>query len=350
MAKLGKILAGIGIGLSLLCGYKMSTFTIKETEQAIVTLQGRPERVYVGSFEAGQPDLERIASVREWADANGYGDVEIYSTDGVLGTGLQFKIPLLENVVKIPDQLLQYNADLETVQTLGNTQLVEDNYAKFYIENPLMYYLKVGDINGAMDRMDDTIYSALRDNMGKHKYNENIRTTDRTVMSLDGEVSLSPVTYGRDKILDDIVSQSHAEVEGLGLNLVDVRFIRVELPDMNKPSIYERMISERDRIAALYTAEGNSKYQEITSDADKQAEVIRANALENEGTLLGEAEAEAARIYTEASQKDPEFFRFWRTMKSYGTAFEGGSTDLILTTDSAFNQYLNSVTPLEPTP
>lgn len=334
---IGRAVAGTAaliVGLS-------SIYTIGETQQAVVIAQGKPVRVYVGSFEAGKCDPERIEITKEWADQNGK-DVSVECSKGVGGTGLHFKIPFWENVVKLPDQLVEYNSQPETVQTKDKRQLIVDNYSKFYIENPLSYYLNAGsDLNSGIRKLDDIVYSIIRDNIAKQDFNENIRTTDRQVMALDGPVTLDKIEYGREETLKDIIQQSHEAVGKLGMSLVDVRFIKVELPEQNELAVYNRMINERTRIASLYKAEGESEYMKIKSNADKTAAQTRANAQEQAGDLLGQGESEAAKIYTSASEKDSGFFSFWRTLKAYDSAYgTPGNTKVILTTDSDFNQEL----------
>jgi modulator of FtsH protease HflC len=290
---------------------------------------------------------KRVELVRTWADQHGYSDVSVECSLGAGGTGLHFKIPFWENVVKLPDQLVEYNSDPETVQTKDKRQLIVDNYTKFYIENPLSYYLNVGNsLTAGVRKLDDIVYSIIRDNIAKQDFNENIRTTDRQVMALDGPVTLDPVEYGREKILGDIITQSYNSVEPLAMKLVDVRFIGVELPDQNEHAVFDRMISERKRIAALYTAQGSSESTQIKANADKTAAQTRAHAQQQAGDTLGQGESEAARIYTSASSQAPEFFTFWRTLKAYVTAYSTpGNTKVILSTDSDFNKELFDANP-----
>lgn len=343
MAKMKKIIGGAAGGLAALVIGLSSVYGINETQQAVVTFQGKPMRVYVGSFEAGKCDPERIEIVRNWADQNGYEYATVECTEGILGTGLHFKIPFVESVVKFPDQLVEYDSDPEFLQTKDKKQLIIDNFTKFYIENPLSYYLKVGNnLNYGIKKIDDIVYSVIRDNIGKQDFNESIRTTNRQVMALDGPVtSLDTIEYGREQILDDIITQAHDAVSQLGMNLVDVRFISVELPESNEVAVYDRMIAERNRIAQLYSAEGQSESLKITSDAESEATKIKADALQQAGSIVGEGESEAAKIYTSASKLNPDFFSFWRTLKAYRSAYdEPGTTKLYMTTDSEFNQDL----------
>jgi modulator of FtsH protease HflC len=341
MTTKGKIGGAVAGAAALIVGLS-SIYTLNETQQAVVTAQGKPVRVYVGSFEAGKCDPERVNLVRGWADQHGYKDISVECSQGIGGTGLHTKIPFWENVVKLPDQLVEYNSQPETVQTKDKRQLIVDNYSKFYIENPLSYYLKVGgDLNSGIRKLDDIVYSIIRDNIAKQDFNENIRTTDRQVMALDGPVTLDKIEYGREETLKDIIQQSHEAVGNLGMSLVDVRFIKVELPEQNELAVYDRMINERNRIAALYKAEGESENVNIRSNADMVAAQTKANAQQQAGDLLGQGESEAAKIYTSASEKDSGFFSFWRTLKAYDSAYgTPGNTKVILTTDSDFNQEL----------
>ena len=358
--KTGTIVGSVIGGFLGLTALFSSVYTINEKQQAVVTAQGNPVAVYVGSLEAGKCDPNRIQLVKNWADQNGYGNVDVECYKGFLNSGLHFKIPFWENVVKLPDQIVEYNSSPETVQTKDKRQLIVDNYTKFYIENPLSFYLKVGDnVNYGIRKLDDIVYSIVRDNVAEQNFNENIRTTDRQVMALDGPENLGNVEYGREKILSDIIGQSHDAVQNLGMSLVDVRFISVELPQQNEQAVFDRMISERNRIAALYKAEGDSQYTAITSNADFQAAQTRADAQQKAGETVGEGESQAAQIYTAASKQDPEFFSFWRTLKAYQQAYCQpvantdpntpstctGKTELIMTTDSAFNQDLFGTQP-----
>jgi membrane protease subunit HflC len=350
MKKITKAIIGGVSGLAALIIGLSSTYVLNEKQQAVVEFQGRPVRTYVGSFEAGRPDEERIQRVRDWADDNGYGYVEVEDTEGMAGTGLHFKIPFFEKVVKFPDQIVEHDADPETLQTNDKKQLTVDNFTKFYIDNPLCYHLRVGNkVDYGIRKIDDIVYSAIRDNLGRHDFIENIRTTNRQVMALDGPITnLETVDYGREHILDDIIRQVDDSASQLGMNIVDIRFINVDLPDANKEAVYDRMIAERNRIADLYTAQGQAESLKITANADSEAAQTRADALEQAGQIIGAGESEAARIYTTASSQDPEFFSFWRTMKAYESAYGvPGNNQLYLTTDSEFNQFLFGPEPQE---
>lgn len=338
----GKV-AGAIIGGAFLLGMLTGTYTLSETQQAVVTRLGRPVREYVGSTIPGQPDSERIELAEQWAEANGYPDVEVDSSVGVLGTGLHFKIPFIERVWKVSDQMLEYSSDPEQVQTKDKRQLVVDSYTKFYINNPLSFYLKVGSVNSGLARLDDIMYSTTRNNISSEDFDENIRTTNRQVMALDGAVGLDSIETGREVVLENIITDSHYSVQNLGIDIVDTRFISVDLPDQNEKSVYDRMIAERDRIASLYQSQGISESTQIRSAADRDAAQIKANALLEAGQIRGDGESMAASIYTEASRQDPEFFKFWRTMRAYESALQSGKSSLLLTTDSEFLRYMQSM-------
>lgn len=344
-----KVIGGICGAVLALWG-STCLYTLSETQQAVITSFGRPVRVYVGSFEAGKPDEGRIRNVREWADQNGYGYVKVESTIGLFNTGLHTKLPWpFESVVKVEDKLLDYSDDPESVQTVDKQGLVIDSYAKWYIENPLQFYLSVRTVQAGSSRIDDAAYSARGRYIGQHSFSENIRTTDRKIMTLDGEVKLAPVKYGREKILQDIIRDTSYGNPGydivgvgqFGMNIVDIRFNSVELHPNNVPNVCDRMIAERGRIKSLYLAEGDAESLKITSGADRDVAKRIAKQREEVGEILGAGESEAAEIYTAASKLDPEFFKFWRTMKAYERIYgEKSSARFVLETDTEFNRFL----------
>ncbi len=331
---LTSIIGATLVGISTLAG----TYTLSETEQAVVSFQGQVRRVYVGSFDAASPDWQRVNNVQEWAQEKGYNNVKVYSTEGFMGSGLHFKIPFLESVHKVPDRLLEFGANPELAVTSDKRQLEMDFYSRWYVTNPLAFHLKVGNELEGNARIDDATYSVIRDEVGTVDLHEVIRTTNRDVYTLDGIVELQEVKKGRDVVQEEIVLESNAQIEDYGMELLDQRFIVLGLPDRNLESVLARMTEERQRISSLYEAQGEAEKITIEADADRQASEILAEAEKKAGVFRGEGEGEAARIYSESYEKNPEFFKFWLATRAYEETFKDAR--VIISSDTEFNQFL----------
>jgi len=261
----------------------LSLFIVDETKQAIVLQFGKP-----------------IRAIQE--------------------SGLNWKIPFIQNVVFFEDRLLVYDAAPTEIITKDKKTLIVDNYARWKIIDPLKFLQTVRDLNGAQTRLDDIIYSELRVDLGLFDMSE-------------------IVSERREGIMKRVTDISNEKANTYGIEIVDVRIKRVDLPPENEKYIFDRMKAERERIAKQYRAEGQEESAKIIAETEREKTVILAEAYKTAQTLKGEGEAESVRIYAESFNQDPEFYKFYRTLEAYKLTFKEKTT-VLLSTDSDFLKYL----------
>jgi len=279
--KLGKFLlpviavAGFAVYLSL--------FVVKEINQAIVLQFGDPKKVIV------EP-------------------------------GLQVKIPFIQNVVFLDRRILNLDAPPEEVIASDQKRLIVDAYARFKIIDPLKFYISVGDERVARSRLSTIINSRIRSVLGKQSL--------ATLLSEDRTKQMAIIQEG-----------VNTEAQNFGIEIIDVRIKRADLPQANSEAIYKRMQTEREREAKEFRAKGAEMAVTITSTADKEVTVLLANAKKQSEIMKGEGDGQRNKIFANAFGKDPEFFAFYRAMQAYEKALIGGDTSLILSPDSDFFKF-----------
>ena len=261
----------------------LSLFIVDETKQAIVLQFGKP-----------------IRAIKE--------------------PGLNFKLPFIQNVVFFEDRLLVYDAAPTEIITKDKKTLIVDNYARWKIIDPLKFLQTVRDLNGAQARLDDIIYSELRVDLGLFDMSE-------------------IVSEKRESIMGRVTKISNEKAKTYGIEIVDVRIKRVDLPPENEKYIFDRMKAERERIAKQYRAEGQEESAKIIAETEREKTVILAEAYKTAQTLKGEGEAESIKIYAESFNQDPEFYKFYRTLEAYRKTFKDKTT-VLLSTESDFLKYL----------
>ncbi len=262
----------------------LSLFIVDETKQAIVLQFGKP-----------------IRAIKE--------------------PGLNWKLPFIQNVVFFEDRLLVYDAAPTEIITKDKKTLIVDNYARWKIIDPLKFLQTVRDLNGAQARLDDIIYSELRVDLGLFDMSE-------------------IVSERREGIMKRVTEISNEKAKTYGIEIVDVRIKRVDLPPENEKFIFDRMRAERERIAKQYRAEGQEESAKIIAETEREKTVILAEAYKTAQTLKGEGEAESIKIYAESFNQDPEFYKFYRTLEAYRLTFKDKTT-VLLSTDSEFLKYLS---------
>jgi len=272
------VFAGLAIYLSL--------FTVKETNQAIVLQFGDPKKV-------------------------------------ISKPGLQVKIPFIQNVVFIDRRILSLDPAPEEVIASDQKRLIVDAYARFRIMDPLKFYISVGDERVARSRLATIINSRLRSVLGTQSL--------ATLLSED-----------RAKQMSIIQEDVNEEANKFGIEIIDVRIKRADLPQANSEAIYKRMQTERQREAKEFRAKGAEMAVTITSTADKEVTVILANAKKQSEIMKGEGDGARNKIFASAFGKDPEFFSFYRAMQAYEKALIGGDTSLILSPDSDFFKFFGT--------
>lgn len=240
-------------------------------------------------------------------------------------SGLKVKVPFIDKVVFFDKRLLEYDSEPKELITKDKKNIVIDNYARWRIVDPLLFLQTVQDERGAQARLDDIIYSEVRERLGQY-----------TLLEI--------ISLKRDEIMDIVTRESNDKVKKLGIEIMDARIKRADLPKQNEENVYKRMEAERHQQAKKYRAEGQEKALEIISEAEKDKTIILAGAYERSQIIKGEGDALALKIYADAYNRDPEFYKFTRTLSAYDEILgSGGQTKIILSTDSELWKYLNSV-------
>ena len=266
-----------------------SVFIVKEVNQAIVLQFGDPKRI-------------------------------------IVNPGLNFKIPFIQNVVYLDKRILNLDTPSEEVIASDQKRLIVDAFARFKIVDPLKFYISVGDERVARSRLATVINSRIRNVLGQEEL--------QTLLSVD-----------RIKQMELIKEGVNAEAQNFGINIVDVRIKRADLPQANSEAIFRRMQTEREREAKEFRARGAEMAVTITSTADKEVTVLIADAEKKSEIMKGEGDGERNKIFADAFGRDPEFFAFYRAMQAYETALIGGETSLILSPDSEFFKFFGNIKP-----
>ncbi|MEJ2141530.1 MAG: protease modulator HflC [Gammaproteobacteria bacterium] len=267
-----------------------STFTVSEKEYAI--------RIAVGKFD--KSDFE---------------------------PGLHFKIPVYHEVIKYDKRILSYDAPKQRYLTKDNEPLDVDYYAKWRIVDVETYYKKLSGSEAlARQRFDNIINRGLLDAFGK-----------RTMWEL--------ISDERADVMSQITNKADEQIREFGVQIVDVRVKRIEMPDNIRNEIYNRMITERKKEAAKFRAEGIGTATQIKAQAEKESQILLAKAYEAAQKIRGKGDAEAARIYADAYNKNAEFFSFYRSLQAYRESFEDSDQVMVLEPDSEFFKYFKQMKP-----
>lgn len=236
--------------------------------------------------------------------------------------GLKFKVPFIEEVTFFDKRLLDYDVPPQDVITLDKKTIRIDNYGKWKIRDPLKVYEAFRTQQRALNRLDDIIYSELRVELGKHTLTE--------IVSLN-----------RNELMAKVTEAASAKASPYGIDIVDIRIKRADLPDQNEKAVFARMQAEREREAKLYRSQGSEEAQKIRSSAEKEREILLATADKASQELMGDGDAAAFAIFSEAYKQDPEFFAFTRSMEAYKKTMDE-KTMLVISPDSEFFKYLKS--------
>ncbi|MCZ6635652.1 MAG: protease modulator HflC [bacterium] len=234
--------------------------------------------------------------------------------------GLYFKTPFVQQLHVFNDRLLYSDADPAQIYTKDKKNLIVDNFARWRIVDPLKFLQSVQNVYNAQSRIDDIIYSAVREELGK-----------RTLIEI--------VAEKRAEIMKIVTERSQADAVPYGINIVDVRIKRADLPRENKTNVFQRMRAERARQAMEYRAEGEEAALKIRALTDLEVTKIKSEAIRTSQLTRGEGDADALRIYAEAYQKDPKFYEFMRTLEAYEKTLGEGTT-VVLSPSSPFFKFL----------
>ena len=316
--KLVTILAVFGIGTFVLMS---SIYTVSEVEQAIITQFGKP---------VGTP---------------------------VTAAGLKIKLPFIQDVNLIDKRVLEWDGSPSDMPTKDKLYVSVDLFARWRIVDPLQYFLRLHDERSAQSRLDDILGSETRNAVAKHELIEIIRTTKdrvplRDTLATDAgrELhvgSLVPIQKGRKVVEQEIFAEAAAKIRVFGMELLDIRFKRINYNESVRPKIYDRMISERRQIAERFLSEGNGEAARIRGNRVRDLNKIQSEAYRQVEEIRGAADAKATEIYAKAYNQSPElvaFYEFTRTMQSYKSIIAENTT-LVLSTDSDLFKFLKGMTP-----
>jgi membrane protease subunit HflC len=296
-----------------------STYTVSEVEQIIITQFGKP---------VGEP---------------------------ITGAGLKVKIPFIQDVNPIDKRVLEWDGSSSDMPTKDKLYISVDLFARWRITDPLQYFLRLRDERSAQSRLDDILGSETRNSVAKHELIEIIRTTKdriplRDVLLTGSEQelnmgSLVPIQKGRKLVEQEIFTAAAEKVQVFGIELLDIRFKRINYNDSVRPKIYDRMISERRQIAERFLSEGNGEAARIRGNRERDLNKIQSEAYRQVEEIRGVADAKATEIYASAynqSREAVEFYEFTRTMQSYKSII-GENTTLVLSTDSELFKFLKGM-------
>jgi len=268
--------------------------------------------------------------------------------DPVTDPGLHWKIPYIQKANYFDKRWLEWDGDPNQIPTLDKKYIWVDTYARWRIAEPLLFFQRVRNEEGAQSRLDDILDGETRIAIARYTLIEIVRSTNREFQIPEGMadfedlVQAEPIEHGRAKIMEEILEKAKEEITKYGIELVDIRIKRINyIPEVRK-RVYERMISERKRIAEKYRSEGKGESEKILGDMEKELKRIRSEAAKTSKEIMGEADAKATKIYADAYNRDPEFYAFWKTMETMKTTMDENSW-LILTTKGEFFKYLNEI-------
>ncbi len=306
-------IVGIVVAFLLLILLVAATFTVDETEQVIILQFGKP---------VGEP---------------------------IQKAGLYFKIPFIQDVKTFEKRVLEWDGDANEVPTSDKRYIWVDTFGRWRIIDPLKFYQSVNNERNAQSRLDDIIDSATRNFISENLLIEAVRNSNRemetTIEEQEGlgiEGAGLAIEKGRDQITDLILEKAQENMAQFGVELLDVRIKRINYREDVRRKVYERMISERKRIAEKYRSEGEGRKAEIDGEREKEFQIITSQAYRTAQEVKGDGDAEATRIYANAYNRDPDFYSFIQTLETYKSTMIQNST-LILNTDSDYLKYLKSM-------
>ena len=260
-------------------------FTVREDQQVVVTRLGKPVR-----------------NIQE--------------------AGLNYRTPFIEQLTFFDKRLLEYDSNPTEIITQDKKSLVVDNFSRWRIVDPLKFLRTVRDEVGAQARLDDIIYSELRLELGRKQL-------------------VDIVAHDRAELMAQVTKESNRKAVKYGIDIVDVRLKRADLPEENLKAIFGRMQAERNRIARQYRSEGREEAQKIRAETDRERDILLAGAYEQEQKIKGEGDAKSIEITAQAFGQDSEFYAFNKSLEVYRASLKGKTT-LMLPSDSEFLKYLKS--------
>ena len=286
-------------------------YTVKETEQVVITQFGKP---------VGKP---------------------------INTPGLKLKTPFVQTVHAFEKRFLEWDGDPNQIPTKDKRFIWVDTYARWRITDPLLFFQRLRDELGAQSRLDDILDGEMRNTIAKHELIDLVRSTNRPFVVAEDVAELSQpeaaerVEFGRYKLTAEVLRNARRRTADLGIEILDFRVKQINYVEEVQQEVYARMISERKRIAERYRSEGAGEAARIAGEKDRELRVIESEAYRAAQEIRGKADAEAADIYAAAYNRDPEFYRFLKSMGTLQESFDS-ETILVLSTDSELLRYLNA--------
>jgi len=298
------------IAFLLLAVLSSAVFVVNETEQVIITQFGKP---------VGKP---------------------------IATPGLKMKMPFVQTVHSFERRFLEWDGDPNQIPTKDKRFIWVDSYARWRITDPLLFFQRLRDERGAQSRLDDILDGETRNTIAKHQLIDIVRSTNRELLAAEdvSEGQQEPperVAFGRNKLMDEVLQNARRRTGDLGIEILDFRIKKINYVDAVRQEVYARMISERKRIAERYRSEGAGEAARIAGERERELRIIESEAYRQAQEIRGKADAEAADIYASAYNRDPEFYRFLKSMSTLEESFDS-ETLLLLSTDSELLRYLNS--------
>jgi len=314
MNKKNKIFLTAAIVIAGIIVLSQSMYVVDETQQVVVTQFGRP----VGN--------------------------------AVTEPGLKIKTPFVQKANYFDKRYMEWDGDPNQIPTKEKKFIFVDSYARWHITDPLQFYKRLTDERGAQSRLDDIIDGETRDQVASHSLEEVVRNTNRQAdttaqISEIIEDTLAQIEVGRKRIQNIIQETVNEETKDLGIEVLDFRFKRINYVEDVRERVYDRMKSERIRIADKFRSEGEGEASRINGEKERELNQIQSEAYKEAETIKGKADAEAARIYAEAynkSRSSRELYSFIKSMETFENTFDS-TTTIILSTDSELYKYLKSM-------
>ena len=283
-------------------------FTVRETEQVVITQFGKP---------VGKPITE---------------------------PGLHIKLPFVQTIHPFEKRFMEWDGDPNQIPTKDKRFIWVNTYARWRITDPLLFFQRLRDERGAQSRLDDILDGETRNTIAKNELIDLVRTTNREFVETTDAVEAQEdveVTVGREKVAAEVLANARRRTGDLGIEILDYRIKRINYVDEVRKEVYARMISERKRIAERYRSEGAGEAARIAGEKQRDLQVIASEAYRQAQEIRGKADAEASTIYAGAYGRDPEFYRFLKSMGTLETSIDP-ETILLLSTEGDLLRYLNA--------
>ena len=303
------VLAGVVVGLVILIG--ASAYVVTETEQVVITQFGKP----LG--------------------------------DAVTEPGLHWRVPFVQKPVFFEKRFLEWDGDRNQVPTRDKRFILVDSYARWHITDPKRFFERLTNERRAQTRLDDILDGETRNTIARHDLIEVVRGSNREFTVVEelggdsGAEETKKIEFGREVLAREVLAAAAARVSDLGIEVLDFRFKRLNYVPEVRRKVYERMISERNRIAEQFRSEGAGEAARINGEKERELKTIGSEAYRQAQEIKGKADAAAADIYAKAYNRDPEFYRFLKTMDVFGSVLDE-QTVLLLNTDGDLLRYLES--------